>query len=59
VEAAIPWIASFVFLVGLVAITVGAWGIAPEAGLIVGGFFAVVVSTLLRRGIGGPTRPTA
>lgn len=52
-------LASLFFLVGLVAITAGAWLWTPAAGLIVGGTFAVLCSVLLRRGLDGSPRPPA
>ncbi len=51
--------ASLCFLVGLAAITAGAWILSPPAGLIVGGTFAVLGAWLVRKGIpDGPPRAT-
>jgi len=48
--------ATLFFLVGLAAITLGAWLIAPPAGLIVGGAFAAVAAWYVRKGSDGPPR---
>ena len=50
--------ATLCFLVGLAAITAGAWMIAPPAGLIVGGMFAVFGAVLVRKDLGGSPRAT-
>ena len=54
-----PAAASLLFLVGLAAITAGAWLITPAAGLIVGGLFLVLGAWFARKGLeGGPARPS-
>jgi hypothetical protein len=50
--------ATLCFLVGLAAITVGAWWLSPSAGLIVGGTIAVVAAWFVRKGLDGPARST-
>ena len=52
-------LATLCFLVGLVAVTAGAWLIAPAAGLITGGAFCALVGWYVSKGLDGPARPPA